>query len=152
MKEQQLKRWKKLSIGLAKHGWPEMTRARRKKVADEVAAFIEYMSEFHLLKDISDWDGNAGSVYVGDEMKEYLDDHYHYNSRTDCEKGNKFANQVSSCIRAGFDVAVEPSLGVLGFTVGNLKAIFKNRIPSWAAGFFEPPLTATVPNDEALWM
>ena len=39
--------------------------------------------------------------------------------------------RVNCCIRAGLDLAAEPSAGVLGFDVCDLRRMYKGNIPSW---------------------
>lgn len=35
------------------------------------------------------------------------------------------------CIRAGLDMAAEPSGGVLGFTAGDVRAMYPEGVPEW---------------------
>lgn len=45
------------------------------------------------------------------------------------------------CIRAAFDIAVAQSAGVLGFTAGDLRRMWKGRpLPRWVTSEFTPPL------------
>jgi hypothetical protein len=41
---------------------------------------------------------------------------------------------VLCCIRAGIDFACEPSAGVVGFTVGDLRRMYPEGIPDWISG------------------
>ncbi len=38
---------------------------------------------------------------------------------------------VNCCIRAGIDFAADPSAGVLGFTAGDVRAMFPEGVPEW---------------------
>lgn len=38
---------------------------------------------------------------------------------------------VSCCVRAGLDMACEPSAGVIGFTMGDLRKMYPEGIPDW---------------------
>ena len=67
-------------------------------------------------------------------------------------KFHRFEAQISCCIRAGFDVAVAPSAGVLGFTVGTLRRMYDGDIPDWISNFFKEPLTDDVPDDMGVWL
>lgn len=59
---------------------------------------------------------------------------------------------LTCCIRAAADVAVAPSAGVLGWNVGQLKAMWKNRkLPKWVLSFFESDIT-NAPDDAAVWL
>lgn len=151
MNKTQLKRWEKLSIGLALNAYPTITDARRNRLVSEVDNFIDMVVHNHGLEGILDWDGNRGSVYVGDELSDYLwNNRYEFDSKDGSRLGN-FGNMLSCCIRAGFDVAVAPSAGVIGFTAGDLRKVFKRRPPKWANDFFAEPLS-TVSDCDGLWL
>lgn len=153
MTEQQYARWMRLAVGLARSGHPHITRARRLKLVKSVADAVDWIA-CNGIEDIEDWDGSKGKVYVCDRMSDWLYDngHSHYHRVTDEEKGNKFANQVSCCVRAGFDLAVAPSAGVVGFDVGDLRRACGGRIPKWISRFFDPPLPTNAPDGDALWL
>ena len=38
---------------------------------------------------------------------------------------------VACCVRAGFDCAVKPSMGVLGFTAGQIRRMYPEGVPDW---------------------
>jgi|SRR6185369_1250554 len=42
-----------------------------------------------------------------------------------------WGNRVQCCIRAGLDLASEPSAGVLGFEICDLRRMYRNNIPAW---------------------
>ena len=42
-----------------------------------------------------------------------------------------YLSPVSCCIRAGFDCAVSPSMGVVGFTAGDLRRMYPKGVPDW---------------------
>lgn len=52
----------------------------------------------------------------------------------------KVGTALRCCIRAACDVAVAPSAGVLGFTVGDLRQMWPEGIPAWVNKFFITPL------------
>lgn len=139
-------------MGLAQHAYSEITENRYKKLIEAIEDFIEILTEWNYkLSDIRDWDGKNG-VYVCDEMTDYLwRKGYEFDRRGECYCG-KFGEMLACCIRAGFDVAVSPSAGVMGYTVGDIRAIFKNKIPKWVNDFFEKPITNDVPDDVEVWL
>jgi hypothetical protein len=153
MTKTQLRHWKRLSIGLAKSCHPELTKARQKKLIASVTDCIDTLVWNIGLESISDWNGSNGSAVVCDAVSDFLEDHhYHVRASTQLPYRNRFRTQVSACVRAGFDVAVAQSTGVVGFTAGDLRAIFNNRPPKWVRNFFTPPLTTDVPNGAVLWI
>jgi hypothetical protein len=157
MNKLQLRRWKRLSLGLARTGYPTLTPARQKKLLTTIEDFIDDLTSWNDLKDICDWDGNAGTVYVCDELSNYL-----RNNRYEFERERKgwcrtvtgrFGTMLSACVRAGFDMAVSPGAGVIGFTVGNLRDIFDGTIPDWVAKRFKNPATLyTAERDDGVWL
>lgn len=42
-----------------------------------------------------------------------------------------WGNRVQCCIRAGLDLASEPSAGVLGFEICDLRRMYRGNIPAW---------------------
>ena len=50
-------------------------------------------------------------------------------------------------------MAVSPSGGVIGFTVGDLRDIFDGSIPDWVAAHFEDPAAVLAAGrDEGVWL
>ena len=148
MTPEQFIRWKSFATRMAKHGWPDATEARKVQIAMAVKDFIDrYRTDFG---GIDNWDGGGpGSIYLCDDLSSWLWDHYH--SREDGEQ-TRFEMQVSCCVRAGFDQAVYPSAGVVGFTVGTLRRMYDGEIPEWVTDGFEPPITKDTPDDAGVWL
>jgi hypothetical protein len=46
----------------------------------------------------------------------------------------QWVSPVTCCIRAGLDMAVSPSAGVLGFTAGDLRRMYPEGVPDWVTG------------------
>ena len=51
----------------------------------------------------------------------------------------RWADKVRCCLRAGIDVACEPSAGVLGFEVCDLRRMYRDAIPGWLNAGWENP-------------
>ena len=92
------------------------------------------------------WNCEDGYIYdyaspycVGDMCTE---DGQHWNpyywcdlSEAEYEKRDRqFCSPVRCCIRAGLDMAVAPSGGVLGFTAGELRKMYPEGVPDWVTG------------------
>jgi hypothetical protein len=152
MNKTQLSRWKRFSDGLAAKAYPHLTRARRKRLRAEIAEFIDILTCNYELSRITDWDGNGGSVHVCDELSRFLLDRNYELERHGESVTGRFGLMLSACIRAGFDVAVAPSAGVLGFTVGDLRAIFPRGLPQWVQGFFEKPISGRTRASTGVWL
>ena len=148
MKKKQFKRWREFSTRMAMHGFPDATEARKQKILNKVNHFLDRME--CVRKETEDWDGNEGEIYVCDWLMDFVDETMHVHEEWGRE--TKFENQVSCCIRAGFDRAVYPSAGVLGFDVGMLRRMWDGKIPKWVTKGFEPPVTAETPDDAGVWL
>ena len=153
MTPKQYQRWLRLSIGLARSGFHGITRKRRARLVSEVWNAIDWIA-CNGIEEIEDWDGNKGEVYVCDRMSDWLYDngHQHYYRDTSRERGNKFANQIGCCVRAGFDLAVAPSAGVIAFNVGDLQRACRGRISDWVRNYFNPPLPINAAKTDGLWL
>ena len=46
----------------------------------------------------------------------------------------QWAGPVHCCIRAGLDTAAEASMGVVGFTAGDLRRMYPGGVPDWVSG------------------
>jgi hypothetical protein len=148
MNKKQFLRWKSFSMRMAEKCYPEATKERTEKMVTEINSFFMEMESNY--KDFWDWDGNDGSEALGDYVDDYFDEYQHWNAREECYTG-KFYNQVTSCIRAGFDVAVRPSGGVVGFRVCDLYRMWNDKVPSWVKAFFEGDFD-TFDKSESVWL
>ena len=132
----QFERWKDFAERMAMHGWPKATEARKETIAHACDWFISlYDANF---AEIDCWDGGGpGSIYVCDDIRDFFYEHYHVR---DPMEETLFENQVSCCVRAGFDVAVYPSAGVVGFDVGTLRRMYNGCLPAWVIAHFAHPI------------
>ena len=158
----QLERWNQVSLGLAR-SYTDLTPARKAKLLAAVEDCIEWVV-CNGLETVEDWDA---AVYENGQLVEYsastrVDD-YLWDNRYEFERENKhgvevvrgrFGDMLTSCVRAGFDMAVSPSAGVVGFTVGNLRDIFDGAIPDWIADQFaeNKPALLSAGRDEGVWL
>lgn len=80
-----------------------------------------------------------GPYCVGDmcsENSEYWNPYY-WADITDEQhekRQEQFCGPVTCCIRAGLDMAVSPSAGVLGYTAGDLRKMYTEGVPDWVTG------------------
>ena len=93
-----------------------------------------------------------------DFMSDYLYDHglerEHESRSGHCESvQTKVGSAVSCCIRAAMDIAVHPSGGVVGFSVGDLRKMWAPEpIPAWVAQWFKRPLKASTKDSVPVWL
>ena len=148
LKDTAFLRWEEFSNRMAFNGWPLATTDRKQKISGAVQDFLTSMKQFQ--DEVSDWDGEGSGLCVGDELESFLEERGLFHE--DPDKYHRFANQVSCCVRAGFDVAISPSAGVVGFDVNMLKRMWADSIPDWVCHWFEPPLNGTEAGSNAIWL
>lgn len=159
----QYERWKELSTGLAR-GYGALTPQRRKRLQEEVENCIDWVV-CNGLDTIEDWDSSVrgdGNLYyeaAGTRVDDYLWQHRYEFERAHRKGGvelvrGRFGDMLSACVRAGFDMAVAPSAGVIGFTVGDLRDVFGGSIPDWIADQFGENKSALLAADrnEGVWL
>lgn len=161
MNQIQLDRWKQFSLGLARNSYPNITPARREKLLAEVEDCIEYVV-CNGLDAINDWDvadyrdGRLYEYSAGTRVSDWMWDN-RYEREVEDRKGNvevacgRFGTMIICCVRAGFDVAVSPSGGVLGYTIGDVRNIFDGGLPDWVKEFFTDSLDSASDN-ESVWL
>lgn len=156
----QLERWNEVSLGLA-CSYKNLTPARSKKLRKEVEDCIDWVV-CNGLETVIDWDDSVKLDGIqwdcaGTRVDEYLWDN-RYEFEREYKNGNievvrgRFGDMLAACVRAGFDLAVAPSGGVVGFTVGDLRGAFGGEIPEWVAGSFDPALPANAADSEGVWL
>lgn len=157
MNADQYNNWKTLSLGLGAHGYPTLTPARRAKL---LAAIEDCLQEVACegLDRVGTWDSGVRidercwSESVSSLVNDYLDAHRYAVGEPGGVRRGRFGTMLMACVRAGFDVAVAPSGGVVGFTVGDLRRIFDGALPDWVAGWFSPALAPSVPSEAGVWL
>ena len=75
---------------------------------------------------------------------------------------DQWGSPVTCCIRAGLDMAGSPSGGVIGFTAGDVRAMYPEGVPEWlfpkeerlvyAMTDVENGTFAELPDEAALWL
>lgn len=50
------------------------------------------------------------------------------------KRDEQFCAPIRCCIRAGLDMAVAPSAGVMGFTAGDIRRMYPEGVPDWVTG------------------
>jgi hypothetical protein len=143
MTKKQFERWEDFAVRLATYGYPKITEARKQKLIAEVRSYFGWRNFQNDWHEIEDWDN------LGDEVDEFFDEYRCWDSCK--ETTGKFFNQITSCIRAGFDVAVKQSGGVVGFNAGDIKRMWQGKVPTWVTKDFETPFEK-ISNSELVWL
>jgi len=81
----------------------------------------------------------AKPMCVGDMCSEHSEswNPYYWSGLSDDQHEKhqeQFCGPVTCCIRAGLDMAVAPSGGVLGFTAGDIRRMYPEGVPDWITG------------------
>lgn len=153
--DEKFERFALLANGLAEHWDIPLTPTRRQKLKDYVASIVEdFRYQVHRMgSELAGWDdsefGELG--YVCDYMDDFLWDHSLKWVRHEEVCQSKLGDQVECCIRAALDIAVAPSCGVIGFTVGDLRRACGGTLPDWVSGWFDPPLTPSHLDTDGVW-
>ena len=140
MTEEQHQNWLEFSRRMAEetHRW--RTEARRNRVVEIVERLIDVHVGNWGIEAIHTWDSGS---YPCDDFDRLLTDwgFDHWDERNSCTRETDFHSHVMCCVRAGFDVAVHPSAGVVGsrFTVGMIRRMFPDGLPGYVRAFVDPP-------------
>ena len=149
MTEKQYERWKDFSMRMAKTVYHHCTSQRQTKILENINNFFgerEFQDDY---KQYTDWDGNGDDEILSSEVDEFFAGHRHWNPKTETAHEG-FYNQVSCCIRAGFDIAVNQSAGVVGFTCGQVRKMWNGKVPFWVKKEFVD--FDNIPDEDDVWL
>jgi hypothetical protein len=152
MTPEQFERWEDFALRMAKTCYATSRRPSGEWVAATVADFFDVFPADDI-ECIEDWDHSA-EYPPCDLVSLFLDDFFSgyrrcRHCRTDDDAGkctcyeaeqrawrqwsDQWGGPVRCCIRAGLDVAVARSCGVLGFTAGDIRRMYPEGVPEWIA-------------------
>lgn len=175
--------WAQFAMRMAWESNRWRTHRRRARVVKEVHDLIGLFLHNYDLDLVGDWDGNQVNgqggrwgerygrphleiAYPCDEFDRMMEDRGYVHFRETRRGGSEelhtdFASSIICCIRAGFDVAVSPSGGVIGerFTAGMIRRMFPEGIPAYVDDYFHGPGTKpdaprfeTLPDSMMVWL
>ena len=147
MTDEQFAHWEEFAVKMAEH-YPDATKQRRGEILGNIKDFFEGRQYGGDWLQIQDWDGNGDTVCLADTVDEFFDD-IRPDEWEDNYIGSLF-NQTICCIRVGFDVAVKPSGGVVGFTAGDVRQFWDGKVPDWVKAFWDG--FDEIPEDEDVWL
>ena len=164
MEQLQLERWNQLSAGLAR-SYRSLTARRKAKLLAEVANCIDWVV-CNGRETVADWDHGvqygakwherheSASTRVSNFLwdKGFEFERRYRNGNIELARG-RFGDMLTACVCAGFDMAVSPSAGVIGFSVGDIRDIFDGTIPDWIAEQFDDKnALLSAARDEVVWL
>lgn len=150
MTPEQFERWKDFATRMALHAHPDADEGTRQAAAGLVREILdEYEGR---LEDVQGWDGEGGKAYLCDDVANALEDYGHLHWNEESERVYSKAGGIAmSCVRAGVDVSLKPSAGVLGYDLADIRAMYPEGIPDWVAEFL-PEGHDDEPGATGLWL
>lgn len=124
-----------------------LTRERRRAMCEKIKDYFrsfDFENDYgYKMEDFQDWDGNnidhEGSVCLADYTDEYFGDEREWSDRLEDYKPDRIIDPVMGALKAGFDLVVYPSGGgVLGYTVKDVRRMFRGNVPGWVKDYFDP--------------
>jgi len=127
----------------------EVTPERRAKIREEVLDYIERFKGFPVVG----WDDeHSDAGYICDHFDDWFEKYY-IKKNGEWEQ-SKFLRDIACAVRAGLDIALPDRAqgGVLGFSVGDLRAMYPEGLPDYIVNYFDLPLTADAKDEEPVWL
>ena len=161
MSPKQYENWLDFSTRMARESARYWTERRRRLLVRTVRDIIE-CTWHEYGEDITDWD--SAPAWLCDTIEERVENrgfiHWIDDDKRGCfRRETRFGTMIMCCIRAGFDVAVTPSAGVIGgrFTVGMIRRMYPNGLPAFVDAFMAPTEANQLPfaaltNDVMVWL
>lgn len=171
MTPEQFDRWRDFALRMARTCYADSRRPSGAWVEEHVRHFIDCVD----WEEVVDWD--RAPAYVCDQMTTFEVDcmpYFRFDPEDDTLAAAERAEQrerraeeqwrdqwfgpVRCCVRAGLDLASEPSAGVVGFTIGDLRAMYPEGVPAWICEGFvdgetgEPAAVCTMPDSTGVWL
>lgn len=172
MTPEQFHNWRDFALRMARACYADSRRPSAQWVVEQVEEFFARYDE-ESAADVVDWD--SAPAHICDETRQFVWDlqpafRWRLRARDVAEQDEdrraelaeaqweeQWGDPIRCCIRAGLDMASAPSMGVVGFTVGDLRAMYPEGLPSWLDAGFTDPSGATVtlsslPNSAGVWL
>lgn len=172
MTPDQFQNWRDFALRMARTCYAESRRPSARWVVEQVEEFLARYDE-ESAAGVVDWD--AAPAYICDEARQFVWDlqpafRWRLRARdvseldedrraelAEAQWEEQWGDPIRCCIRAGLDLASSPSMGVVGFTLGDLRAMYPEGLPPWlGAGFVDangaPIELAAFPNDAGVWL
>lgn len=183
MNRVQYRRWKKFAIRMSQKGWSDRQvkgKTHQTIVIPAVANFFDSLEWNHKTDIIrmESWDDTRMDCskkdyyghsligpYVCDIVSEMLGEYNpFYWDGEEKDKAyeswdEKWGSRIRACIRAGIDLAVEQSAGVLGFTKADIERMYPEGVPKWIQkGWIKgkngerPVMWDEIETEEGIWL
>lgn len=159
MTSEQFQRWLDFATRMAKTCHKFNPRVRR-LVVDFIEDYRDRADHVNGWDGEGRYDGHGGgepqAVFVCDDISTYLWDR---GLEKDGPNGEdipvKTGIDIKCCVRAALDMAVKPSAGVVGYTVGDLRRMYPEGLPDWLFDAFGPKAKRALKrakDDDSVWL
>lgn len=174
MTDEQFDRWKEFSLRMAKTCYANSRRPSGEWVLSWVEDVFDRIESADYIPDIIRWDDSRGNAtLVCDHVSEMMGGDWpgyrpcracrFQDHPGDCrcdeieviageQWEEQWAGPVNCCVRAGLDLAAEPSAGVIGFSVGDLRRMYPDGLPDWVQDYFLEPIGADIEDRVPVWL
>lgn len=154
MTKEQYERWKDFALRMARTCFANRRRPSASWIIEQVESWFYWRDYQEDHGEYNSWDQD--DFPLCDHVSEFFDDYPAvccracsqsrwddgYDATLECrcqEKGDlaweqyddQWYGPVRCCLRAGIDFACEPSAGVMGFTVGDVRKMYPEGVPEW---------------------
>lgn len=142
MTSEQYERWKDFSRRMVNVLELSADGPTKEQTLEVIGFFFDCcMDPCDQWKNVDDWDSTSGDMCPGDHMSDigeyYVPDYWSLEDDEFEDVRDRWMGPATCCVRAGLDVAVSPSGGVLGFTAGDIREMYPEGVPQWVKEFFD---------------
>jgi hypothetical protein len=138
MNRTQYENWKDFSIRMARVVYADSAQPTCEWIVGQVNDYFSGLETMGLeaLAHVTAWDqaNELGGIlpcdYMAEREEELIPSDILF-TPNETEFDETFLSPIRSCLRAGIDLACEPSAGVVGFTVGDIRKMYPRGIPRW---------------------
>lgn len=151
MTPDQFANWKDFTFRMVEHAHDQLDEVTRKEARACAESLFDRLDEEDIAA-IVDWDHSHASALVTDLVKDVLWDSGHaYDDEVDGVSHTAAGIAALASIRAGIDVAVSPSAGVLGYELNDIRKMYPEGIPAWVTDFL-PEGHEALAESTSLWL
>jgi hypothetical protein len=139
---QQVELWKLVARAMCYGLWPDLTERRRDRLWAEIEPFIEH----HVDEPVDGW---QEEYCLCDSFHEWFYEPFGRSIDTQYrgpggfigwemdDNPRRFYNQLRCVVRASLNAIFQNDVGVIGFTVGDVRRVFNGSIPDWFAAQYD---------------
>lgn len=150
MTPEQFEHWQDFCFRMITHANPDLNEDEQLEARTVAEGILDVAGAER--EHIAGWDGQGG-FYVCDHVANWLADtgHLSWDDVTSERDYTDVGMAVACAVRAGLDMACQPSGGVLGYDMDDIRRMYPECIPAWLAELL-PEEHATLAGSTPLWL